>query len=91
MAAGSLDNIERQLVSRAEEDQRVTIQNWLHPEGINVETNLKVALKVLSPHTGQWFLKCGEFQAWLEDDNAPLWLYGIGTSSREDFDLKLIT
>jgi uncharacterized protein YfaQ (DUF2300 family) len=83
MAAGSLDNIEKQLVGKAEADQRVKIQNWLHPEGIDVESNLKAALRVLRPPTGQWFLKCREFQAWLEDDNAPLWLYGIGTSFRE--------
>ena len=81
MAAGSLDNIEKQLVIKAEADQRVTIQNWLHPEGIDIESNLKAALRVLCPQTGQWFLKCREFQAWLDDDNAPLWLYGIGKSS----------
>jgi len=55
----------------------------LHPEGVDVESNLKAALKVLSSPTGQWFLKCREFQAWLEDDNAPLWLYGIGISLKK--------
>lgn len=63
--------------AKVEEDERVTIRRWLHPDGIDPEPSFKAALNLRHPSTGTWLLDLDSFQAWLESDNACIWLYGI--------------
>jgi hypothetical protein len=63
--------------AKLEEDERVTIRRWLHPDGVDSESSFKSALNLRHPSTGTWLLDSNSFQAWLKSNNACIWLYGI--------------
>lgn len=69
------------LESKIEEEERVSIRKWLHPDGINSETGFATALEVKESETGRWLLDSEDFTAWKRSVNGCMWLYGIRKQS----------
>jgi hypothetical protein len=66
------------LASKANEEEKSSIRDWLFPDGINTEAAFHAALSMKHAGTGMWFLTSKEFEAWTHGSEGCLWLYGIG-------------
>ena len=66
------------LENKIEEDERVAIRKWLHPDGTNAEASLATALEMKQSETGRWLLDSEDFTAWTKNVHGCMWLYGIG-------------
>jgi hypothetical protein len=71
-----------------EEEERLSIRKWLHPDGINVEASFTSAFAARLSDTGQWLLCSEEFAAWKGIVHGCMWLYGIGKYLLEIFRSK---
>lgn len=61
-----------------EEEERLSIRKWLHPDGINSEASFSTALAARQSDTGQWLVGSEDFAAWMASVHGCMWLYGIG-------------
>jgi len=79
MGAEDISFMKSILSSKLEEEERIAIRRWLHPDGIDSEPSFKAALKVRHADTGQWLLASEIFQEWSNGKHHRcIWLYGIG-------------
>jgi hypothetical protein len=79
--SGDIDYVKGVLESKLEEEERLLIRKWLHPDGMNAEAGFATALAARQSDTGQWLLGSAEFAAWRENAHGCMWLYGIGEHS----------
>ena len=61
-----------------EEEERISIQKWLYPDGIDSEANFVAALNLRHSETGKWLLNSKAFESWINSKNDCIWLCGIG-------------
>ena len=58
-------------------EERRALIKWLNPNSINVEDNLKEALKHRHPETGKWLFKTDTYSSWSSGPSSVLWIHGI--------------
>lgn len=61
-----------------EEEERVSIRKWLHPDGVESEAHFTAALNQRHPDTGKWLLYSNLFKEWSLVKHGCMWIYGIG-------------
>jgi hypothetical protein len=61
-----------------EEEERVSIRKWLHPDGVESEAHFTAALNQRHPDTGKWLLYSKGFKEWSLGKHSCMWIYGIG-------------
>lgn len=75
--ARGIADLQNWTLGRDRADQRREVLRWLDPNSINMEDNLKAALKQQHPGTGGWLFELSDFKAWDTGESSVLWVHGI--------------